>query len=68
LSMRSLRAPFPMRVTYEHRVAGAGSTEVSVRVEGDTGRFYALVAPLLDLAVRRSISRDLRNLKQLLET
>jgi uncharacterized membrane protein len=67
LAMRSVRSPFPMRVTYGHRDTGAGGTEVSVRVEGDAGRFYALAAPLLGLAVRRSITRDLRNLKQALE-
>jgi uncharacterized membrane protein len=67
LAMRSVRSPFPMRVTYGHRNAGGAATEVSVRVEGDAGRFYALVAPLLGLAVRRSITRDLRNLKQVLE-
>jgi Polyketide cyclase / dehydrase and lipid transport len=66
LVMRSVRSPFPMRVTYGHRDAGAGTTEVSVRVEGDAVRFYALAAPLLGLAVRRSISRDLRNLKRVL--
>ena len=68
LAMRSVRSPFPMRVTYAHRDAGDGTTQVSVRVEGNAGRFYALVGPLLGLAVRRSISRDLRNLKQALET
>jgi uncharacterized membrane protein len=67
LAMRSVRAPFPMRVTYGHRDAGADTTEVSVRVEGDAGRFYGLVAPLLGPAVRRSIARDLRNLKRVLE-
>ena len=67
LAMRSVRSPFPMRVTYGHRDAGNGTTEVSVRVEGDAGRFYALAAPLLGRAVRRSISRDLRNLKRILE-
>jgi uncharacterized membrane protein len=67
LVMRSVRSPFPMRVTYGHRQAGDGATEVSVRVEGDAGRFYALAAPLLGLAVRRSITRDLRNLKRALE-
>jgi uncharacterized membrane protein len=67
LAMRSVRSPFPMRVTYGHRDTGDSTTEVSVRVEGDAGRFYALVGPLLGLAVRRSITRDLRNLKQLLE-
>jgi uncharacterized membrane protein len=67
LAMRSVRSPFPMRVTYGHRNAGGAATEVSVRVEGDAGRFYGLVAPLLGLAVRRSITRHLRNLKQVLE-
>ncbi len=67
LAMRSVRAPFPMRVTYGHRDAGASTTEVSVRVQGDAGRFYALAAPLLGPAVRRSITRDLGNLKRVLE-
>jgi uncharacterized membrane protein len=67
LAMRSVRSPFPMRVTYRHRDAGDSTTEVSVRVEGDAGRFYALLAPLLGRAVRRSIARDLRNLKRVLE-
>jgi hypothetical protein len=38
-----------------------------VRVEADAGRLYALVGPLLGPAVRRSITRDLRNLKRVLE-
>jgi uncharacterized membrane protein len=67
LVMRSVRSPFPMRVTYSHRPTEAGATEVSVRVEGDAGRYYALLAPLLGVAVRRSITRDLRNLKRALE-
>jgi uncharacterized membrane protein len=67
LAMRSVRSPFPMRVTYGHRDAGDSTTEVSVRVQGDAARFYSLVAPLLSLAVHRSITRDLRNLKRVLE-
>ena len=67
LVMRSLRSPFPMRVTYGHRDRGNGSTEVSVRVEGEAGRFYALVGPLVGVAVRRSVARDLGNLKHVLE-
>jgi hypothetical protein len=67
LAMRSVRSPFPMQVTYEHRDDGADATRVSVRVEGDAGRFYALATPLLSWVVRRSITRDLRNLKRALE-
>jgi uncharacterized membrane protein len=67
LAMRSVRSPFPMRVTYGHLDAGGAATEASVRVEGDAGRYYALLAPLLGVAVRRSITRDLRTLKRVLE-
>ena len=67
LVMRSVRSPFPMSVTYGHRPTTDNATEVSVRVEGDAGRYYALLAPLLGVAVRRSITRDLRNLKRVLE-
>jgi hypothetical protein len=38
-----------------------------VRVEGHAGRLYALVGPLLRLAVRRAITRDLRTLEHTLE-
>jgi Polyketide cyclase / dehydrase and lipid transport len=67
LGMRSVRSPFPMRVRYGHRDAGDGATRVWLRVQGDAGRFYALAGPLLGAAVRRSIARDLRTLKRVLE-
>jgi Polyketide cyclase / dehydrase and lipid transport len=67
LAMRSVRSPFPIRVRYGHRDAGGGATRVSLRVEGDAGRFYALAGPLVGAAVHRSIARDLRNLKRVLE-
>src|SRR6266542_1844944 len=50
LAMRSVRSPFPMRVTYGHRDAGGRATRVSLRVQGDAGRFYALAGPLLGAA------------------
>jgi uncharacterized membrane protein len=67
LAMRSVRSPFPMRVTYSFDDAGNGATEVSVRVEGDASRLYRLADPLLALLVRRSVQRDLRTLKRNLE-
>jgi carbon monoxide dehydrogenase subunit G len=67
LAMRSVRSPFPMRVRYGHRDAGGHATRVWLRVQGDAGGFYALAGPLLGAAVRRSIARDLRNLKRVLE-
>ncbi len=67
LAMRSVRSPFPMRVTYSFNDAGKERTEVSVRVEGDASRLYRLADPFLALMVRRSVQRDLRNLKRNLE-
>jgi uncharacterized membrane protein len=66
LAMRSVRSPFPMRVSYGFDDAG-GATEVSVRVEGDASRLYRLADPLLAWLVRRSVRRDLRTLKRVLE-
>ncbi len=67
LAMRSVRSPFPMRVTYGFDNAGSDATKVSVRVEGDASRLYRLADPLMALLVRRSVQRDLRTLKRLLE-
>jgi uncharacterized membrane protein len=67
LAMRSVRSPFPMRVTYGFDDAGNDATKVSVRVEGDASRLYRLADPLMALMVHRSVQRDLRTLKRLLE-
>ena len=66
LAMRSVRSPFPMRVTYGFEDAGQ-ATEVSVRVEGDASRAYRLADPIMATLVRRSVRRDLRTLKRVLE-
>jgi uncharacterized membrane protein len=66
LAMRSVRSPFPMRVTYGFEDAGQ-ATKVSVRVEGDASRAYRLADPVMATLVRRSVRRDLRTLKRVLE-
>jgi uncharacterized membrane protein len=67
LAMRSVRSPFPMRVTYGFDDTGEAATEVSVRVQGDASRLYRLADPLMAWLVRRSVRRDLRTLKRVLE-
>lgn len=66
LAMRSVEAPFPMRVTYEFEEDGDG-TLARIRAEGDASRFYAVAGPLLSPMVRRGIRRDLRQLRELME-
>jgi hypothetical protein len=67
LVMRSVRSPFPMRITYRFDHVGPTITQVSVRVQGYAGRRYRLADPLLAALVRRSVQRDLRTLRHVLE-
>jgi uncharacterized membrane protein len=73
LDMRSVKAPFPMRVTYSFEDAphapdgGGAGTVVRNRVRGEPGGFFALFGPLLAPLVRRSVQRDLERLRDLLE-
>lgn len=63
----SVARPFPMRIRYELEDADDG-TLVRIRARGDPGRFFGLASPLLRRLVRRSIAKDLRRLRVLLES
>ena len=67
LVMKSVKAPFPMKVTYSFAAVDQGRTEATVRVEGDATGFYKLSAPVMAPQVRRSIRKDVAKLKQVLE-
>jgi uncharacterized membrane protein len=67
LVMRSVKGPFPMRITYAFHDADPG-TRATVRVEGNASGFYRLAGPALSAMVRRSVSGDLARLKRLLES
>jgi len=60
LDMRSVKAPFPMHITYRFEPAPGGGTTVSNHVRGGGPR---LLGPL----VRRNVQRDLERLRDLLE-
>ena len=66
LDMKSVKAPFPMRVTYRFEDA-PGGTRASIHIGGGTGGLAALIAPLIRRTVRKSISKDLGNLNRLTE-
>jgi uncharacterized protein YndB with AHSA1/START domain len=67
LVMRSVKSPFPMVVTYAFEDTANGGTRTSVRLQGAPGSLYRMAEPLLARQVRRSVTRDLRTLKRLLE-
>ena len=66
LDMRSVKAPFPMRVTYSFEAADGG-TVVRNRVRGEAGGFFAILGPLLGPMVKRSVQKDLERLRDVLE-
>jgi polyketide cyclase/dehydrase/lipid transport protein len=70
LDMRSVKAPFPMRVTYSFERRGPGDgdgTTVRNRVRGAPGGFFALFGPLLAPMVKRSVQKDLERLRGVME-
>jgi uncharacterized protein YndB with AHSA1/START domain len=61
LDMRSVKAPFPMRITYRFAPSGQGGTDVSNHVRGGGPRLF-------NPFVRRNVQRDLERLRDLLES
>ena len=59
--------PFDMTITYAFEDNGA-DTHASIRVQGGGSGFYSVAGPLLAPLVKRSVGRDLRTLKRLLES
>jgi uncharacterized protein YndB with AHSA1/START domain len=68
LDMRSVAAPFPMRITYSFMPEDdGGATTVRNRVRGEPRTFFALLGPLLAPMVKRSVQKDLGRLRDVLE-
>jgi hypothetical protein len=65
LAMRSVKAPFPMNVTYEIAPEGDGS-RVALGVSGGSYGMR-LFEPLVAAMVRRNLRADLRRLRRRLE-
>ena len=71
MGMHSIKGPFPMDVTYEFEEAPSEMVELGtlarIRVKGEASGFFKLASPLLAQAVKRSIGKDLKNLKEIME-
>ena len=66
LVMESVRAPFPMGVTYGVQPDATGS-RVSLRVTGGYGLLMRLAQPIVSRQIKRSLEADLRHLGRRLE-
>ena len=66
LVMSTAQGPFPMRTTYTWEAAGAG-TRMTLRNNGSPSGFARIAAPVMELAMRRAMTKDLAALKRTLE-
>jgi hypothetical protein len=67
LVMRSNGKPFPMETTYTWEDAGAGRTRMTLRNAGQPSGFAAVGARAMAAAMRSANTKDLAQLKAMLE-
>ena len=67
LVMRTAQGPFAMQTTYTWGPADGG-TRMTLRNNGAPSRFARVATPVMALAMRRAMTKDLAALKRRLET
>jgi uncharacterized membrane protein len=67
LVMATAEGPFPMETTYTWESVGPERTRMTLRNRGEPSGFSRVMAPVMEIAMRRATQADLRRLKALLE-
>jgi uncharacterized protein YndB with AHSA1/START domain len=68
LVMSTDQGPFPMETTYTFEDAGQGATRMTLRNRGEPSGFGRVAAPVMAAAMRRANAKDLRRIKEILES
>jgi uncharacterized membrane protein len=67
LVMGTQQGPFPMETTYTWSPAGDHATRMTLRNRGEPTGFARITAGAMQRAMRRANTKDLQNLKRILE-
>ena len=67
LVMRTAQGPFPMETTYTWQPVDGDRTRMTLRNRGEPAGFGRIAAPVMAAAMRRATTKDLANLKRILE-
>ena len=67
MHMKSIKGPFPMEVSYQFEEADE-ATLARIHVKGEASGFFRIASPLMARSVKKSVTNDLKALKQLLES
>jgi len=66
--MSTAEGPFPMETSYGFEDAPEGGTRMTLRNRGEPTGFAKVAGPVMAAAMRRANEKDLRRIKQVLET
>jgi uncharacterized protein YndB with AHSA1/START domain len=67
LVMRTAEGPFPMETTYTWHALDERRTRMTLRNRGEPAGVFRIAAPVMAMAMRRAMGKDLARLKALLE-